>query len=36
MREDSMLARIHDAEHSQHVAELSQKISQLEMKVDCC
>jgi hypothetical protein len=34
MREDSMLARIHDAEHSQHVAELSQKISQLEMKVD--
>lgn len=33
MREDSMLARIHDAEHSQHVAELSQKISQLEMKV---
>lgn len=28
-----MLARIRDAEHSQHVAELSQKISQLEMKV---
>ena len=36
MREDSMLARIHDAEHSQHVAELSQKISQLEMKVCLC
>ena len=33
MREDSMLSRIRDAENSQHVAELSQKISQLEMKV---
>ena len=32
MREESMLARIRDAEHSQHVAELTQKISQLEMK----
>lgn len=28
-----MLSRIRDAEHSQHVAELTQKISQLEMKV---
>lgn len=33
MREDSMLSRIRDAEHSQYVAELTQKISQLEMKV---
>ena len=28
-----MLARIHEAENSQYVAELTQKISQLEMKV---
>ena len=33
MREESMLARIHEAENSQYVAELTQKISQLEMKV---
>ena len=33
MKEESMLARIHDAEHSQQVAELSQQISQLEIKV---
>jgi len=32
MREESMLARIHEAENSQYVAELTQKISQLEMK----
>ena len=37
-----MMARIRDAEHSQYVAELKQKISLLELKVsgtffqDCC
>lgn len=33
MKDETMMARIRDAEHAQAVAELSQKISRLEMKV---
>lgn len=33
MKDDSMMARIRDAEHAQQVAELTQKISVLELKV---
>jgi hypothetical protein len=33
MKENLMMARIRDAEHSQYVAELKQKISLLELKV---
>lgn len=33
MKDEAMMARIHDAEHAQHVAELTQKISLLELKV---
>lgn len=33
MKDDTMMARIRDAEHAQHVAELTQKISLLELKV---
>ncbi|KAG8037454.1 hypothetical protein G9C98_005664 [Cotesia typhae] len=32
MKDDTMMARIRDAEHAQHVAELTQKISLLELK----
>ncbi|KAE8751857.1 hypothetical protein FOCC_FOCC001334 [Frankliniella occidentalis] len=32
MKDETMMARIRDAEHAQAVAELSQKISRLEMK----
>ncbi|XP_057326261.1 ecotropic viral integration site 5 ortholog isoform X1 [Microplitis mediator] len=32
MKDDAMMARIRDAEHAQHVAELTQKISLLELK----
>lgn len=34
MKEDLMMARIRDAENTQCVAELTQKISSLEYKVD--
>lgn len=34
MKDDSMMARIRDAEHAQHVAELTQRISLLELKVN--
>jgi hypothetical protein len=33
MKENLMMARIRDAEHSQYVAELKQRISLLELKV---
>lgn len=33
MKDETMMARIRDAEHAQHVAELMQKISLLELKV---
>lgn len=33
MKDDTMMARIRDAEHAQQVAVLSQKISVLELKV---
>lgn len=33
MKDETMMARIRDAEHAQAVAELTQKISRLEMKV---
>ncbi|XP_063974848.1 ecotropic viral integration site 5 ortholog isoform X3 [Diachasmimorpha longicaudata] len=32
MKDDAMMARIRDAEHAQHVAELTQKISLLQLK----
>lgn len=35
MKEQQMLARIREAENTQCVAELTQKISRLEMKVRC-
>lgn len=35
MQEELMNARIRDAEKAQMIAELSQKISQLELKVLC-
>ena len=34
MREDLLMAKIRDTENSQCVAELTQKISNLEFKVD--
>lgn len=33
MKDEAMMARIRDAEHAQQVAELTQKISLLELKV---
>lgn len=33
MKDDQMMARIKEAEHTQRVAELKQKISRLELKV---
>lgn len=33
MKDDTMMARIRDAEHAQQIAELRQKISVLELKV---
>lgn len=33
MKDELMMARIRDAEHTQNVAELTQKISILELKV---
>lgn len=33
MKDDLMMARIRDAEHTQCVAELTQKISRLELRV---
>jgi hypothetical protein len=33
MKENLMMSRIRDAEHSQYVAELKQRISLLELKV---
>ncbi len=35
MKEDLMMARIREAENTQFVAELTQKISSLEYKVRC-
>lgn len=35
MKDETMMARIRDAEHAQMVAELAQKVSLLEMKVRC-
>lgn len=33
MKDEQMMAKIRDAEHAQHVAELMQKIGVLQMKV---
>lgn len=33
MKDETLMAKIHDAEHAQQVAELTQKISILELKV---
>lgn len=35
IKDETMMARIRDAEHAQMVAELAQKVSLLEMKVRC-
>ena len=33
MKDETLMAKIRDAEHAQHVAELTQKMSVLELKV---